>query len=399
MTGVPGYALTIISRLEREGYEAYLVGGCVRDLLMGSPPKDIDIATSAKPEQVMATFPKTVPTGLRFGTVTVLLQDGRAEVTTYRVDGEYSDKRRPDAVAFSGSLREDLSRRDFTVNAMAWTPSAGLYDPFSGREDIQNRFIRCVGEPEKRYGEDALRILRGWRFCARLGFALEPKTRLAAASLSHTLSAVSPERVRQELLGILLSPNPDILWRPLSDGCFSHLGLVPPPVEQPPSLQPVPPDLRLAALLRLIAPGEEAAVLTALKLDGDTRRRSLAALSAMELPSVSEEPALRLRMMERGEQATLDGLSLRRALLGEDTASPEAAVSRILSRGDCLRISDLQLGGEDLLSLGVPPGPPMGALLHRLLLHCIDRPEDNDRQILLRLAGELRTEAERGAAL
>ena len=208
---IPKNAEIVLHTLENAGYEAYVVGGCVRDSILGRKPDDWDITTSAKPEQVKALFHRTVDTGLQHGTVTVLMEKEGYEVTTYRVDGEYEDGRHPKEVTFTASLEEDLKRRDFTINAMAYNPSRGLVDLFGGLEDIQGKIIRCVGDPLERFTEDALRIMRAVRFSAQLGFTIEDETRKALGVLAPNLKHVSAERIQVELVKLLVSPHPDYL--------------------------------------------------------------------------------------------------------------------------------------------------------------------------------------------
>ena len=205
---IPERANLIIHALEDAGYEAYVVGGCVRDSILGREPNDWDITTSALPEQVKALFRRTVDTGLKHGTVTVLQQDEGFEVTTYRIDGEYEDGRHPKEVAFTRDLSEDLKRRDFTINAMAYNDRKGLVDLYGGLDDIENKVIRCVGDPYERFGEDALRMLRAVRFSAQLGYSIEEKTKEAIQELSPNLEKISAERIHTELVKLLVSDNP-----------------------------------------------------------------------------------------------------------------------------------------------------------------------------------------------
>ena len=197
---IPTGAAYILQQLNKHGYEAYIVGGCVRDSLLGKQPNDWDITTSAKPEEVKAIFHRTIDTGIQHGTVTVMMDKEGFEVTTYRVDGEYHDGRHPDAVTFTRSLEEDLKRRDFTINAMAYHHNTGLVDIFGGREDIDRKVIRCVGNPTERFTEDALRMLRAVRFSAQLGFTVEENTKAALARMSGNLEHVSAERIQTELV-------------------------------------------------------------------------------------------------------------------------------------------------------------------------------------------------------
>ena len=203
---IPQHALTVVERLERYGYEAYVVGGCVRDSLMGRCPKDWDVCTNALPEEVLRVFKRfhVIKTGLQHGTVTVMVDKQPVEVTTFRIDGNYTDNRHPDSVNFVSRVEEDLARRDFTINAMAYNPARGLVDAFGGQEDLQARIIRCVGEPDERFNEDGLRILRALRFAARYDFGIETETAFSMHRNRHLLENVSVERIFSELKGILV---------------------------------------------------------------------------------------------------------------------------------------------------------------------------------------------------
>lgn len=206
---IPEKAAEIIRVLMNHGFEAYAVGGCVRDSILGRKPEDWDITTSARPEEVKRIFPRTVDTGIEHGTVTVLMDREQFEVTTYRVDGEYTDHRHPKEVTFTASLEEDLKRRDFTINAMAYNPETGLVDIFQGIEDLERKIIRCVGDPGERFDEDALRILRAIRFSAQLGFVIDDATKQAMSERAETLKDVSAERIRVELVKLLVSAYPE----------------------------------------------------------------------------------------------------------------------------------------------------------------------------------------------
>ena len=205
---IPPFAAAVIGKLCADGYEAYAVGGCVRDTMLGRAPNDWDVTTSALPETTLSLFScadgfKAVPTGIAHGTVTVISGGEPVEVTTFRVDGKYSDHRRPDSVGFTGRLEEDLARRDFTINAMAYSPERGLIDPYGGERDLGDRIIRCVGEPERRFDEDALRILRALRFASTLGFEIDDQTAEAAVRLRALILDISRERVSAELEKLL----------------------------------------------------------------------------------------------------------------------------------------------------------------------------------------------------
>lgn len=215
---IPSYVSTVLNNLKSSGFEAYAVGGCVRDMLMGKTPSDWDITTSARPfdtEKVFGGY-KTIRTGMKHGTITVLIEGHHVEITTYRIDGKYSDNRRPDAVTFTPNLAEDLARRDFTVNAMAYSPDSGIVDLFDGQEDLKNKIIKCVGNAEKRFTEDALRIMRALRFAAVCGFDIEPQTARALGACRHLLRDISSERIASELNKLLLAPNPATVLREYS---------------------------------------------------------------------------------------------------------------------------------------------------------------------------------------
>lgn len=221
MASLPPQVVRCVETLRSAGFEAYLVGGCVRDLLLGRTPGDWDVTTSATPASVTALFPQTRPTGVRHGTVTVLLDDMALEVTTFRAEGAYSDGRHPDAVTFGVSLEADLSRRDFTINAMALAPDGSLIDPYGGRRDLADRVVACVGEPERRFGEDALRMFRAVRFAAQLDFTLAPQTAAAIPTLASRAGLVARERVKVEVEKTLLSPRPDLAGLLLDFGLLS----------------------------------------------------------------------------------------------------------------------------------------------------------------------------------
>lgn len=209
MINLPSQINTVLDILERNGHEAYIVGGCVRDYLMGTPPHDWDVTTSADPEQIKASFSgyRTVDTGIKHGTVTVIVENMQIEITTFRIDGKYSDNRHPDGVLFTQNIADDLSRRDFTMNAIAYNPKSGIIDPFGGEKDIKNKIIRCVGTPDKRFGEDALRILRAVRFASVLGFDIEKNTSESVIKNENLITNVAVERISVELLKLLTGKN------------------------------------------------------------------------------------------------------------------------------------------------------------------------------------------------
>lgn len=376
----------VLSRLENAGFAAYAVGGCIRDSLLGRAPGDWDAASSALPEQVMELFGEAaLPTGARHGTVTVKAPGGSVEVTTFRADGAYADHRRPDSVRFVADIREDLSRRDFTINAMAAPLSGGIVDPFGGRDDLARGLVRCVGEPERRFEEDALRMFRALRFCARLGFELDGATREAIFEKSHLAAALAAERVRVEIIKTLPCPCPRELGLMLGSGLLRPYSAPGGPVDFS-VINTIPAWLpgRLTAFCALLERSERINTpefLRALKFSTwETRICSLGAEAA--LAGLPDSPAGWKRLLRRiGEDAARAAAAAGRALYGRDFA-PE--LERVLTSGECWRVADLAVGGGELLALGLS-GREVGAALERLLEHVIERPQDNGRETLLRL--------------
>lgn len=373
MNALPKYVLRILGVLTDTGYEAYLAGGCVRDLLLSRRPSDWDAASSAPPQRVTELFRHTVPTGLAHGTVTVLSGGGRVEVTAFRSDGDYSDHRRPDAVRFIPDLRGDLARRDFTVNAMAMDAAGEITDPFGGRADLEKKLLRCVGQPETRFREDALRMLRAFRFSARLGFRIEDETLAAIQECAPFCAALSPERVRDELVKTLRSPSPDTVWDMLDVGLLASFAEPPGPAAERPSLRRLPQYARLgrlcAALEELGCIMSTESFLSALRFDN--RSIHTAAAAAAILRSGSRDYKRLLR--DHGEAAALAAYPADREL------------RRVIAEGECRSLDALAVNGQDLKALGLR-GRELGAMLSRLLDHVIDHPEDNEKEILCKLA-------------
>lgn len=435
---IPEKAEIILHTLEEAGYEAYVVGGCVRDSILGRSPDDWDITTSAKPEEVKALFRRTVDTGLIHGTVTVMLDKEGFEVTTYRVDGEYEDGRHPKEVSFTASLEEDLKRRDFTINAMAYNPKRGLVDLFGGVQDMENRIIRCVGNPLERFTEDALRILRAVRFSAQLGFSIEGETLKAISVLAPNLKYVSAERIQVELLKLLVSPHPDYLRTayeagitkeilPEFDRCMEteqntphHCYNVGEHTLQ--SLLNIRADkvLRLTMLLHDFGKpvvkrtdedgrdhfkthgpeGEKMAVsiLRRLKMDNDTIRKVRSLIKWHDYRPKGEAVSVRKAISLIGEELFPLYLEVQKAdILAQSTYRREEKLARltavsalyeeILDRGQCISLKTMALTGRDLIDAGYTPGKELGEILEKLLVHVLENPEDNKKEILLKLAG------------
>lgn len=373
MKAPPKYVLNILCALDSAGHRAVLAGGCVRDSLLGRRPSDWDIASSASPEEVLALFPRCVPTGIKHGTVTVLSGGGSVEVTAFRAEGGYSDHRRPDSVSFGCPLEADLARRDLTVNAMAMDAAGEITDPFGGRDDLRRRLLRCVGEPERRFDEDALRMLRTVRFSAQLGFEIEPRTLEAIRALAHLASGLSAERVRDELLKTLRSPAPGLVWQLVDLGLLGAC-LAPGDASAPrEALDVLPIYARLAHFCRDLELGgyimSTDRFLAALRFDGETLRRTASAVEVLKSGSRDWKRLLR----GHGEAAVLAAHPKNRALRA------------VLRSGECWELSSLAIGGRELAALGYS-GPELGRELRRLLDHVIDYPADNRADILCKLA-------------
>ncbi len=435
---LPEQVSFIINTLNQAGFEAYAVGGCVRDSIMGRVPDDWDITTSADPQQVKKLFRRTIDTGIQHGTVTVMLQKTGYEVTTYRIDGEYEDNRHPKEVIFTKSLEEDLKRRDFTVNAMAYHPGEGLVDLFDGIDDMEKKCIRCVGQAEERFSEDALRMMRGVRFSAQFGYRIEEQTREAIRKLRENLRNVSAERIRVELVKLLVSPHPDYLRiacdlgitkviLPEFDVCMET------PQHNPhhcysvgehtlEGLKAVRADkvLRLAMLLHDIGkpltkttdengkdhfkkhPKESARlaqdILRRLKFDNDTLKK-VCRLVEFHDWSIDLEENVKISTVRRlianiGEDAFPDMFEINRAdLLSQSSYLRERKLAKqemlesmyreIMEKQECLSLKDLAVGGKDLLAQGIKPGKELGEILQRMLADVFEDPAHNKKEYLL----------------
>lgn len=371
MTRPPAYILQILNTLDGAGYDARLVGGCVRDRLLGRRPGDWDIASSAAPEAVLALFPRALPTGLRHGTVTVRVGSRQAEVTAFRTEGGYTDRRHPDYVNFTHSLADDLARRDFTVNAMAMSADGAITDLFGGRADLRARLLRCVGDPAARFSEDALRMLRAFRFSAQLGFSIEAKTLSALEENAHLAAVLSPERVRDELLKTLYSPRPEVLGEMADAGLLDAF------------LRRGTPDLsRLHTLPHYARPAHLGRALEAAGCIMSTKDFFLALRTDAETAAAAGAGAAILAAGSRDWKRLLRdyGEAAVRA------AHPRSrALKSILTGGECWSLKTLAVNGGDLLALGLS-GPALGRTLDRLLEHVIDYPEDNRKNTLCKLA-------------
>ena len=430
-------AALLLDALHGAGHAAYAVGGCVRDSLLGLDPHDWDLCTSARPEQVMALFgeEKCIPTGLQHGTVTVK-QGGRLyETTTFRTEGAYSDGRHPDAVCFVPEVREDLARRDFTINAMAYSAEEGLIDPFGGRDDLAAHLVRAVGEPERRFEEDALRILRLYRFAARFGFAIDPATGAAARALGPHLDCVSAERIQEELLKLLAAPRPGSYLEP------AVLAVILPelePEKQPeqfaklcrtidriePTAENVP--ARLAALLCPLGEAGARKALRKLKCSnaltdevtalvgegagsfllghesGHSIARPIACGNRVppQRTVLGETPGTpnttltvqAKRLLGRYELPTIQRLtalcSARHPEQAEAFSALRAEAEQLTAENACCRVSQLAVNGRDLMAAGVRPGPGLRQVLNALLEAVITGQTPNEKDALLAAAAQ-----------
>ncbi|WP_367569113.1 CCA tRNA nucleotidyltransferase [Lacrimispora sp.] len=396
---IPEAAEKIMEQLNTHGFEAYVVGGCVRDSLLGREPEDWDITTSAKPEQVKEIFPRTVDTGIQHGTVTVLIDRMGYEVTTYRIDGEYEDGRHPKSVEFTGNLLEDLKRRDFTINAMAYSSREGLVDAFDGRKDLERGIVRCVGNAMDRFTEDALRILRAVRFCAQLGFDMEGETEQAISVIAPNLAKVSKERIQVELTKLLLSAHPERIKAVYENGIghfiserFEQAGKS---QAEAGSVRLLPPrkHMRWAGFLRMEDSGDAVAILRDLKLDNETIEGVRTLVSLWKNPIPAHKPAIRKVMSSLSDELFDDLLCFQEVFCREEYREQLREVRQyseeIRRAGDCIRLKDLAVSGRELIVAGRKPGPELGALLNSLFEAVLTCPECNDREYLMELAKKL----------
>ena len=396
----PG-AAALLTRLHAAGHAAYAVGGCVRDSLLGQTPHDWDLCTSATPEQVLELFGEThcIPTGLQHGTVTVKHGGELYEITTFRTEGAYSDGRHPDHVAFVPDVKEDLARRDFTINAMAYNAEEGLIDPFGGQNDLAVGIVRAVGEPQRRFEEDALRILRLYRFAARFGFAIDPATGQAARALCRHLDCVSEERIAEELSRLLAAPAPGAyLEAEVLGVIFPELDAAELPESRrildalEPGMEHVP--VRLAALLCPLGEAGARAALKRLKcsnaLTGTVA--TLVREAAAEMPGAALTLTAR-RFLSRYDLATITDLtalcSARHPEQAEAFAALQQEAARLVETNACCRINQLAVNGRDLMDAGVRPGPGLRRVLDTLLEQVLTGQLPNEKAALLAAAAQV----------
>jgi len=441
---IPKPVISIINTLNAVGQEAYIVGGCVRDLLLGMEPADWDITTSAEPELVKSLFSRTVDTGLEHGTVTVMIDKEGYEVTTYRVDGKYEDHRRPKEVCFTKSLKEDLLRRDFTINAMAYNDQEGIIDLYKGQEDLENALIRCVGKAEDRFMEDALRMLRAIRFSAKLDFDIEETTYEAIKSLAYLIEHVSAERIQVELSKTLISKQPDKIRELVNTGLIKHIipeyeSIIGLDQENPNHCLTVDEHtyrsllhveaksaLRWAMYFHDMGKGETKTVddkgvghfyghpnvsadmaktvLKRLKFDNKTLERVTRLVRYHDYRFPADKISVRKGIHTIGQAYFDDYLKIRRAdIRGQhpdfmedrlaDLDDIEKSYQEILADEECVSLKNLAVNGNDILSLGVKKGKSVGRILEELLELVLDNQALNTKVQLLGLAKEIKDRA------
>ena len=439
-------AAALLARLHGAGYAAYAVGGCVRDSLLGRTPQDWDLCTSARPEQVLALFGEgqCIPTGLQHGTVTIKYGGQLYETTTFRTEGAYTDGRHPDEVHFVPDVRQDLARRDFTINAMAYNDAEGLIDPFGGQQDLQQGILRAVGDPATRFEEDALRILRLYRFAARFGFAIDPPTGQAARALCAHLDCVSVERIEEELSKLLAAPAPAAYLdekilkviipelsapalqaaKPVVDACPA--GTEDLPVRWAALLMSLGEDGTRKALKRLRCSNtciEQTAVLVretgggggsfsedrplgwdpaaagsragdGMACSSDRRQWRKQEASAAPGQDAAPDTVIRIRkLLGRYDLHTVQRLAALGAAMEPEQAADFAAQAELAAQldadGVCCRVSQLAVNGRDLMAAGIPAGPGLRRTLEALLDAVIRGQLLNERQCLLDAAGQI----------
>ncbi len=435
---LPENVQTILGTLKENGYEAFAVGGCIRDSLMGITPSDWDITTSALPQEIKKCFRRTVDTGIEHGTVTVLIGEKSYEVTTYRIDGEYKDNRHPSEVTFTDAVSEDLRRRDFTINAMAYNDYRGLIDLFGGREDIRRRMIRCVGDANERFQEDALRILRAVRFAAQLDFDIDSMTRDAVTGHAPRLKAVSKERILTEISKLICSAHMERVAEIFQLGMIPYIakhfreiniaqlmGLKTTAIRNSGAAKANPPAteelseserlydnafdlcaktdlehryLRFAFLTEGMPAENVDEMLKDLKADNQTRKNAAKLAEWILQPLSSESTELKRVMVTMSPELFLDLLRIKlvsaqtmfytKRCAEEDIFRVIDSYNRIAAEEEPVYISDLAVTGYDLKEAGIGEGPELGKILERMLEHVWAVPADNSRETLLRMFAE-----------
>lgn len=432
-------AKKIIDILKCNGYSAYAVGGCIRDLIMGVPPHDWDICTSATPNDMLKAFRgyKIIETGLKHGTVTIMLDGNAYECTTYRIDGNYSDKQPSDGIEFAPNLKEDLIRRDFTINAMAYNDDEGLVDPFGGQNDIKKAIIRCVGSPSERFSEDALRIMRALRFSAKYGFSIDPSTKETMLNMADKLKNVSAERLNSELCKIIsssygadvLKENADIVCTFIpefkasvaydqknpyhdfdvythimnalknceSDDLTTRLAVLFHDIGKPYSMQEEDNGRRHFKGHGAVSADMTESIMKRLRFDNETRENVVQLIFYHDAVIEPRKKQIKRWLNKIGEKQFRRILNVRRAdVRGQKTEydkervnkadAAESLLNEILAEEQCFSLKDLAINGKDLIELGVLPGKKIGEILNSLLSKVIDEDIENDHETLVNAA-------------
>lgn len=373
MLKIPQKISNVISVLESHGHQAYIVGGCVRDMLLGKTPNDFDITTSANPDEVMEIFEKTVPTGIKHGTVTVIIEGEPIEVTTFREEFGYSDNRRPDNVAFVRSLEKDLMRRDFTVNAMAYSESEGLKDYYSGSEDLNNRILKAVGNPEERFREDALRILRLFRFASQLEFEIEENTLSSAIKMQKGLENISRERIFSELYKTACGKNPKALKPLIENGGLEFLGIKNLPDFD--LMKKYSEDSDLCFYL-LVSVGENISeILNELKVSNKIKKLCDTLIRLKKCGEPFDKSGLKEMLAIAGEVILKDYIKI--SLSDSEIMITEKMIDEIIENNEPYLISHLKIGGKHLIKLGIS-GEDVGKKLEIMRKFIIKNPEKNN---------------------
>ena len=396
---LPKNVENIIERLKEHGFEGFAVGGCVRDSLLNKTPTDWDITTDALPADMKKIFKKTFDTGIAHGTVTVLMDGVGYELTTYRVDGNYSDGRHPDRVSFSKNLSEDLCRRDFTINAMAYSHNKGIVDLFGGRKDLQNGVIRAVGDAKKRFDEDALRMLRAVRFAAQLGFKIDDDTFAAIREKAKLLSKVSKERIFVELNKSLCGDFAQNIKTVYISGLYKYIGKEFAKLDESiydfyPRKFPNKKHMYWAAFLENIENAEAVKkILFELKSDNATRNNAYLLVKELKNPLPSSDEDIRWSLHRIGADLFCDYIEIlksdkKNVNILDKIDTIENRYSLILKENHAYEISMLDITGKDLMDIGISKGPKIGEVLEFLLEKVIENPLNNEKSILLSLAKE-----------
>lgn len=377
---IPDNVQKILESIEKAGFEAYLVGGCVRDMLLGKEPHDYDIATSALPENIKNIFPHTADTGLKHGTVTVISDGMPIEVTTFRTESGYTDMRHPENVCFISDIKEDLRRRDFTVNAIAYNKRTGLVDPFGGEKDINERILRAVGNPDERFSEDALRILRLFRFASVLGFSCEESTLSSALKLAVNLSGVSSERIAEELRKAVNGENTEALSPLIKSGALNFLFINYDRLQKIKSLPAG--NLKMFAFLYLCStsPVETAEVL---KFSNKEKKYITDMMGLLSFELMGNSLEVKYALKDSGDVFE-DYLTFLTKTLGKNTERVAETYRKITENGEPYRLSDLNISGDDLKKLGFE-GKRIGFILDFLLQKVIEEPGLNTKENLLKI--------------